>query len=423
MIDIKRENTLLWFLLFLAFILALSQSNFELHLNEMIGNFDGRFSLTCDGDYCTAKITRFWDNKAVGYYWRHTETGRIVSYMSWEDKSLPFINPEEYEVYDNQLYLKWGSCSKKVWNIKFLRVGGKGWDRNNAFQYGIEYSVGGLNENSGCLTDIQANVGSTISGYIVFVKKPKCPETLVFDPSRPYEIKDGCIYQKCEEDESVVYSYCLGRPTNDLILTQEQIEEYLYECKVDADCDSTEICEDGKCVTLECEKGYKAENHKCVVGIECENDEDCYWCGNTCQSTLFKDKLFCPMVEPPENLLCQCVSNKCTEVEKPKICNEGETRNEICISNTTLQYDLCKIYYWETQTYDCPQPTLVVEHGEAIGYCDESVNECRVKIHCDDGYRYNEKTGKCESVMFPLYILGVVIIIIVIFGGIYLLRR
>jgi len=252
-----------------------------------------------------------------------------------------------------------------------------------------------------------------------------CPDTLDFNPMRSYshDTVNRCIYQRCEDDNTVLYSYCVGSATNSLIMTQQQIETYLWECDADTECDTTETCESHFCDALVCPPGYKAENHQCVIGSECETDDDCFWCGITCQSKQYEDELICPATQPPANKICGCVSSKCTIKDIPPTCTPNEVRSKECVNATHIAYDTCMDgYSWEDIIWECPSPTEAIEHGVASGFCNTSINNCDWKVTCEEGYTYNPETVKCESPAPTYYLIIFVIIIVVLIAAFALTR-
>lgn len=61
----------------------------------------------------------------------------------------------------------------------------------------------------------------TISGGVTLTNSDfqTCPSELDFDHSRQYDVQGECIYQTCATDNTVWYSWCNERPTNDLLIT------------------------------------------------------------------------------------------------------------------------------------------------------------------------------------------------------------
>jgi hypothetical protein len=199
-----------------------------------------------------------------------------------------------------------------------------------------------------------------------------CPQSLQFNINRPYEIKDSCVYQTCEEDTDKWYSYCKGRPVNDLIISDSDLKVlFPSECISDEECieehqNCDAYCKDGKCMIPSiihsskfCEDGTRIE----WLGYpECRY-EDC----PTCEEGKIRCGLNKVEICSDEAWLTYETCNYgCTEINGTPTCMEcisGTSGTIECWDESTITTKICVEGFWQETGNECPEKPKGISPG------------------------------------------------------------
>lgn len=111
---------------------------------------------------------------------------------------------------------------------------------------GLVFSVPPISSTGMPGAVFDGNPSCAISGSITLTNGlfQTCPNELDFDPTRTYDVQGECVYQSCETDNTVFYSWCNERPTNDLLVTSSDLGAVFCGDNVCSSFESYSVCPD-----------------------------------------------------------------------------------------------------------------------------------------------------------------------------------